>query len=197
MGKVISCQGCHVLLQSHALFSAREYCWGVEINYVHFLHIRSAVTSFRCLATIPPEGSTSAGILPGCPSLDKGSRETRIFREYTLICKLLWFFERPTWNPDESLVCDVLRQLNVLHQVASCFSRYDIRYIAIHVYLCNVLLIRLMKIRRQPTTGFALPLRAHQSFSSSLKPEAGSPEHQTCEHVVISTIIFRKCHRVL
>ncbi|KER21093.1 hypothetical protein T265_10507 [Opisthorchis viverrini] len=34
--------------------------------------------------------------------------------------------ERRTWNPVESLVCDVLRQLNVLHQAASCFSHYDI-----------------------------------------------------------------------
>ncbi|KER28643.1 hypothetical protein T265_04592 [Opisthorchis viverrini] len=33
---------------------------------------------------------------------------------------------RLTWNPAESLVYDVLRQLNVLHQAASCFSRYDI-----------------------------------------------------------------------
>ncbi|KER27458.1 hypothetical protein T265_13789, partial [Opisthorchis viverrini] len=35
-------------------------------------------------------------------------------------------FERLTWNPAESLVYDVLRQLNVLHQAVSCFSRYDI-----------------------------------------------------------------------
>ncbi|KER29261.1 hypothetical protein T265_04103 [Opisthorchis viverrini] len=42
----------------------------------------------------------------------------------------------------------VAKQLNVLHQTASCFSRYDIRDIAIHVYLCNVLLIRLLRIRR-------------------------------------------------
>ncbi|KER30109.1 hypothetical protein T265_03375 [Opisthorchis viverrini] len=76
--------------------------------------------------------------------------------EYTLICKLIWFFERLIWNPAESLICDVLRQLNVLRQVSSCFSCYDIRGIAIHVYICNVLLMRLLKIRRQPTTGFAL-----------------------------------------
>ncbi|KER30320.1 hypothetical protein T265_03265 [Opisthorchis viverrini] len=36
---------------------------------------RSAATSFRCLAAMPPEGCTRAGILPGCPSLDNGSRE--------------------------------------------------------------------------------------------------------------------------
>ncbi|KER32172.1 hypothetical protein T265_01783 [Opisthorchis viverrini] len=47
---------------------------------------RSAVAPFRCLAAMPPEGSTRAGILPGCPSLDRGSRvaevgfEPRTFR---------------------------------------------------------------------------------------------------------------------
>ncbi|KAG5454321.1 hypothetical protein CSKR_109227, partial [Clonorchis sinensis] len=38
----------------------------------------SAVTPFRCLATTPPEGSTRAGILTGCPSLDRGSREAEV-----------------------------------------------------------------------------------------------------------------------
>ncbi|KER25612.1 LOW QUALITY PROTEIN: hypothetical protein T265_14179, partial [Opisthorchis viverrini] len=47
---------------------------------------RSAVAPSRCLAAMPPEGSTRAGILPGCPSLDRGSRvaefgfEPRTFR---------------------------------------------------------------------------------------------------------------------
>ncbi|KER19230.1 hypothetical protein T265_11932 [Opisthorchis viverrini] len=36
----------------------------------------------------------------------------------TLICELIWFFKRLTWNPAESLVWDVSRQLNVLHQAA-------------------------------------------------------------------------------
>ncbi|KER21204.1 hypothetical protein T265_10414 [Opisthorchis viverrini] len=36
---------------------------------------RSAVVPFRYLAAMPPEGSTRAGILPGCPSLDRGNRE--------------------------------------------------------------------------------------------------------------------------
>ncbi|KER25636.1 hypothetical protein T265_06927 [Opisthorchis viverrini] len=44
------------------------------------------------------------------------------------------FDGKPTWIPAESLVCDVSRQLNVLHQVASCPSRYDIRDITIHIY---------------------------------------------------------------
>ncbi|KAG5454287.1 hypothetical protein CSKR_106549, partial [Clonorchis sinensis] len=38
------------------------------------------------------------------------------------------------WNPAESPVCDISRQLNVLHQAAPCSSCYDIRYISIHVY---------------------------------------------------------------
>ncbi|KER29254.1 LOW QUALITY PROTEIN: hypothetical protein T265_13411 [Opisthorchis viverrini] len=52
---------------------------------------------------------------------------------HSLICKLIWSFERLIWNPAESLVCGVLRQLNVLHQAASCFSRYDIRDIAMNL----------------------------------------------------------------
>ncbi|GAA56361.1 hypothetical protein CLF_110705 [Clonorchis sinensis] len=39
---------------------------------------RSAVTPFQGLAAMPPEGSTRAGILPGCPSLDRGSREAEV-----------------------------------------------------------------------------------------------------------------------
>ncbi|KAG5454334.1 Trafficking kinesin-binding protein 1, partial [Clonorchis sinensis] len=33
---------------------------------------------FWCLAAMPPEGSTRAEILPGCPSLDRGSREAEM-----------------------------------------------------------------------------------------------------------------------
>ncbi|KAG5453520.1 hypothetical protein CSKR_102984 [Clonorchis sinensis] len=32
---------------------------------------RSAVAPFQCPAVMPPEGSTRAGVLPGCPSLDR------------------------------------------------------------------------------------------------------------------------------
>ncbi|KAG5442688.1 Arf guanine nucleotide exchange factor syt1, partial [Clonorchis sinensis] len=41
-------------------------------------HLRSAVAPFRCLTTMPPEGSTRPGIMPGCPSLDRGSREAEV-----------------------------------------------------------------------------------------------------------------------
>ncbi|KAG5446665.1 hypothetical protein CSKR_112978 [Clonorchis sinensis] len=39
---------------------------------------RSTVAPVPCLTAMPPEGSTRAGMLPGCPSLDKDSRETEI-----------------------------------------------------------------------------------------------------------------------
>ncbi|KAG5449371.1 hypothetical protein CSKR_101183 [Clonorchis sinensis] len=55
------------------------------------------------------------------------------FPRNTLICKSIWFCERRTWNAAESPVCDVSRQLNVLHQAASCSNCYDIRDIAMHV----------------------------------------------------------------
>ncbi|KAG5450860.1 hypothetical protein CSKR_110138 [Clonorchis sinensis] len=53
----------------------------------------------------------------------------------SLICKQIWFCERFTRKPAESLVCDVSRQLNVLHQTASCFTWCDIRDIMIHTKL--------------------------------------------------------------
>ncbi|KAG5441312.1 hypothetical protein CSKR_113672 [Clonorchis sinensis] len=58
----------------------------------------------------------------------------QVISRNTLIRKAIWFCERLTWNQAESLVCDVFRQLNVLHQAASCSSCYDIRDIATHVY---------------------------------------------------------------
>ncbi|KAG5454512.1 hypothetical protein CSKR_111523 [Clonorchis sinensis] len=54
--------------------------------------------------------------------------------ENTITCKQIWFCERLNWNPAESLVCDVSRQLSVLHQAASYSSCYDIRNITIPVY---------------------------------------------------------------
>ncbi|KER27792.1 hypothetical protein T265_05220 [Opisthorchis viverrini] len=37
-----------------------------------------SLAPFRYLAAMPPEGSTRAGILPGCPSLDRESREAEV-----------------------------------------------------------------------------------------------------------------------
>ncbi|KER29593.1 hypothetical protein T265_03795 [Opisthorchis viverrini] len=39
---------------------------------------RLAVTSFRCLAVMLPEGGTMARLLSGCPSLSGGSRGTEV-----------------------------------------------------------------------------------------------------------------------
>ncbi|KAG5452511.1 hypothetical protein CSKR_103316, partial [Clonorchis sinensis] len=55
------------------------------------------------------------------------------FRKNTLNCKSIWFCERLTWNPAESPVFDVSRQLNVLHQAASCSSCYDMHDTCIYV----------------------------------------------------------------
>ncbi|KER22966.1 LOW QUALITY PROTEIN: hypothetical protein T265_14741 [Opisthorchis viverrini] len=99
-----------------------------------------------------------------------------------------------TWNPAESLVYGVLSQLNVLHQAASCFSRYDIWNIAIHVYLCNVLLIRLLRIRRQPTTGFAL-VGAHQAQSPGFRQPYVLLEtklHEISEYTLICKLTKEK-----
>ncbi|KAG5449519.1 hypothetical protein CSKR_111840 [Clonorchis sinensis] len=38
----------------------------------------SAIAPFRRLTAMPSEESTGAGILPGCPSLDRGSREAEV-----------------------------------------------------------------------------------------------------------------------
>ncbi|KAG5450761.1 hypothetical protein CSKR_201273 [Clonorchis sinensis] len=108
----------------------------------------------------------------------KPIRSSNVFKNLKLLAKYTrlqknWFCERLTQNSAESPVYDVSKQLNVLHQVASCFSWYDIRGIAINIckicmyvykymYRHNALLIRLLKILRQPTTGFAL-LRTHQN----------------------------------
>ncbi|KAG5445693.1 hypothetical protein CSKR_111171 [Clonorchis sinensis] len=62
------------------------------------------------------------------------NKEVYLFSRNTLICKSIWFCEKLTWNPAESPVFDVSKQLNVLHQAASCSNCYDIRDIAIHAY---------------------------------------------------------------
>ncbi|KER32163.1 hypothetical protein T265_12862, partial [Opisthorchis viverrini] len=49
-----------------------------NLKMTHGRKNRSAVAPFRCLAAIPPEGCTRAGILSGCPSLDRGSREAEV-----------------------------------------------------------------------------------------------------------------------
>ncbi|KER24453.1 hypothetical protein T265_14421, partial [Opisthorchis viverrini] len=52
------------------------------------VRIKSLKTT--CLTAMPPEGSPRAGILPGCPSLDRGSREAEVGLEvWTFRCSTL------------------------------------------------------------------------------------------------------------
>ncbi|KAG5442665.1 hypothetical protein CSKR_111907, partial [Clonorchis sinensis] len=91
-------------------------------------HEAAWCSTFSCLKT--SQTGDSAGFQSNSLSEDK--KPLRVSRN-ALICKSIWFCERLTWNPAESPVCDVFRQLNVLHQAASCSSCYDIRDIVIHV----------------------------------------------------------------
>ncbi|KER31788.1 hypothetical protein T265_12909, partial [Opisthorchis viverrini] len=54
------------------------------------------------------------------------------------ICKQIWFCERLTWNIAQSIAYGVFKQLNVLHQAAPCFRRYDIRNITIRTCIPRV-----------------------------------------------------------
>ncbi|KER27447.1 hypothetical protein T265_05488 [Opisthorchis viverrini] len=52
---------------------------GATPPWAHVFRNRSAVAPFRCLAAMPYEGSsTRAGVLSGCPSQDRGSREAEV-----------------------------------------------------------------------------------------------------------------------
>ncbi|KAG5441792.1 hypothetical protein CSKR_110603, partial [Clonorchis sinensis] len=104
----------------------------------------TAVAPFRCLAAMLPEGSARAGILPGYPSLDRGSRdakvglEPRTFRSVNSRSGL-----RQSWNISISLITDTgILKFSVLH--------------------------RLLKILRQPTC-FAL-LGSHQAGAVQVGP---------------------------
>ncbi|KAG5455256.1 hypothetical protein CSKR_106438, partial [Clonorchis sinensis] len=50
--------------------------------------VRSAAAPLRRPNAMPPEGSTRAGILPGCPSLDRGSREAVVGFEPRTFCSV-------------------------------------------------------------------------------------------------------------
>ncbi|KER24551.1 hypothetical protein T265_14400, partial [Opisthorchis viverrini] len=52
---------------------------------------RSAVAPFRCLTTMPPEGSTRTGILPVCLNLDRESREAEVGFEPRTFRSAIWF----------------------------------------------------------------------------------------------------------
>ncbi|KAG5441339.1 hypothetical protein CSKR_103227 [Clonorchis sinensis] len=55
-------------------FCKSSYYWKLSLCYL----TRSAITPFQCLGTPPPKGSTRAGIVPSCPSLDRRSPDTKV-----------------------------------------------------------------------------------------------------------------------
>ncbi|KER22241.1 hypothetical protein T265_09609 [Opisthorchis viverrini] len=69
------------------------------VSYSTTNNNRSAVTHFRCLTSMPFEGSTRAEILPGCPSLDRGSREAEVGFES------LTFWSKSALLPTKSWSC--------------------------------------------------------------------------------------------
>ncbi|KAG5446283.1 hypothetical protein CSKR_110323 [Clonorchis sinensis] len=70
------------------------------------------------------------------------------------------FDGRLTWNRFGSLIYDIFKQLNVLHQVTSCFSWYDVRDIAAHspsfLQIYVLLKPKLHEIRLTPSSAYQL-----------------------------------------
>ncbi|KER20800.1 hypothetical protein T265_10738 [Opisthorchis viverrini] len=52
--------------------------------------LRSTASPFRCLAVIPPEESTKAQVMSGCPSLDGRSRDAEAGFEPRTFRSLVW-----------------------------------------------------------------------------------------------------------
>ncbi|KER28738.1 hypothetical protein T265_13526, partial [Opisthorchis viverrini] len=69
---------------------------------------RSAVTHFWYLAAMPPEGSVRAGILPGCPSLDREAERQRSDSNHGHSGHHNLNVERPTYTNLNRLICQVV-----------------------------------------------------------------------------------------
>ncbi|KAG5441664.1 hypothetical protein CSKR_103199 [Clonorchis sinensis] len=107
--------------------------------------------------------------LSTCVEIRREFNERGIFSTNTLILKINLVF---TGDSSESLVYDVF-QLNVLHTGLLMFQL--VRYSRYRKYTRNALLIMLLKILRQSTTGFALPVRAHQVGAVPEVPSTWNP----------------------
>ncbi|KAG5453526.1 Potassium voltage-gated channel protein eag [Clonorchis sinensis] len=102
---------------------------------------QGTVTPIQCLTAMQPGGRTRTGILPGCPSLERGSREAEVG------------FEPRTFQPgdsSESLVYDVL-QLNVLHTGRLMF--HLVRYSGYRSIFSQWKLLTRSKSFQQPCDG--------------------------------------------
>ncbi|KAG5446642.1 hypothetical protein CSKR_108301, partial [Clonorchis sinensis] len=100
--------------------------------------IHSAVATFWCLAAMPPEGSTSAGILPGCPGLDRRSRDAEIGFESQTFRSCITYIHvsrhleyRSNWN---------MRRPGAAHSVAWKHHKREIQ-LGFRINLCRYALI--------------------------------------------------------
>ncbi|KAG5449194.1 hypothetical protein CSKR_104705 [Clonorchis sinensis] len=82
---------------------------GGTLNLIQYLYIRNAL--LIRLLKILRQPTTGFALL--------GAHQVGAVPEFP---KSIWFCERLTRNPAESTFFDVSRQLNVLHQAASCSS---------------------------------------------------------------------------
>ncbi|KER25646.1 hypothetical protein T265_06935 [Opisthorchis viverrini] len=135
---------------------------------------RSAVAPFRCLAAMQPEGSTRSGIQPGCPSLDRGSREAevgfepRTFRSvnsrpnhfgYLTSCRCCRRSALETSKPRDSAGFQFpIRCLNNLVRLYGGSHLRNLSHWALvansTLVRRNTLPVRLLKTTRQSTNGF-------------------------------------------
>ncbi|KAG5441923.1 hypothetical protein CSKR_106368 [Clonorchis sinensis] len=125
----------NVLHQSASCFS----CSDIRDIAIHKVHGSNPTSASRLpLSRLGQPDSIPALVLPSGGMAARHRKGVtaktgcNFFSRNTLICESIWLCQRLIWNPAESRVFDVSRQLNVLHQAASCSSCYDIRDIAIH-----------------------------------------------------------------
>ncbi|KER23198.1 hypothetical protein T265_14685, partial [Opisthorchis viverrini] len=58
--------------------SSALYSFGARDKSEKEMRLRSAVAPFRCLSDMPPEGNMRAEVVPGYPSLDRGSQKLEV-----------------------------------------------------------------------------------------------------------------------
>ncbi|KAG5445120.1 hypothetical protein CSKR_103989 [Clonorchis sinensis] len=112
---------------SPGLEATKVSVYSVEV--VYFAVLRNAVLPDKNLISIAMNHSPASG----CKSMCCPPVKTTVFGQIHSFAYRCCFEGRLTWSPAGSLVYDVFKQLNVLHQTASCFRWHDIQDIAIHL----------------------------------------------------------------
>ncbi|KER27277.1 hypothetical protein T265_05678 [Opisthorchis viverrini] len=158
-------------------------------------------------ALVQPVGGMAVRNRKGATAERVFCRQLNVLHQAASCCSPLRYrdiaIHRLTWNPAESLVCDVSRQPNVLRQTTSCFRRYDIRDIAIHLRCVDISLIpfqyllcwRLFFVNEDATAAFVNRQGANfspieYSGNASREAEVGfEPRTSRC-----STLLVPSCH---